>query len=89
MSHTNTWKRDRSGATRDMIAVVYAQLPRALQGLFEIDVQSDAYYLNAVAWFKDAQGREWSCPLEACEIEGVPVSCQLPELFVAQLCAVA
>jgi hypothetical protein len=84
-TYVHEWKRSPA-ALRDLIAVVHAQLPRDLQGRFAVDVTSDAYHISAVAKFTNAAGREWTCKLETCEIEGVPVSCQVPPEFVAQLC---
>lgn len=70
----------------DMIILVYDQLPRTLQDKVSIDLKTDAYHINTIAVFKDKRGRTWECPLETRALEGVPVSCTIPELFLAQLC---
>lgn len=74
--------------TRDLIAVVHAQLPRALQNKYTVNVEADAFLIKATAVFVDAAGRRWEVELETGEIAGVPVSCLLPEMFIAELCAV-
>ncbi len=71
----------------DLISVVYNQLPEGLQGKLSVDVAADAYLLKATATFGDDKGHTWQCQLETCDLEGVPVSCVIPQIFLAELSA--
>lgn len=73
---------------RDLIAVVYDQLPRTLRDELTVRVQTDAFLVRPKAMFTTKQGVTWDCILETREVHGVPVACQIPELFITKLCAV-
>jgi len=74
--------------TRDLIAVIYSQLPDGIKDKVRISVDTDAHYIRPRATFKDEQNREWTTALVDMQFEGLPLRCKVPEEFLAQLCVV-
>jgi hypothetical protein len=71
----------------DICLIIYDQLPRALQGKFRLSIRHDAFHFRTEATFREiATDKESTCVLERKEIEGVPVSCKIPDQFLAMLC---
>lgn len=76
------------GHQRDLIAIVHSQLPAGIRDKLAVDISGDAYQLSVTAKFTDERKREWVCALETLEFEGIQLRCQIPAVFLAQLCAV-
>lgn len=72
---------------RDLVAVVYDQLPRDLRDRVTVRVKSDAHRVVVRALFDHKDGRGWETLLETGDIEGVPVRYIVPGTFIAYLCA--
>lgn len=72
--------------TRDLLNVIWLQLPRAIANSVELDVEHDAHFVRAVAIVKLPNGQVYKADLEPMEFEGVTLYTKLPEAFVAQLC---
>ena len=71
---------------RDLIEIVFQQLPRQLQKELAVNVKADPYFIKCEATFTDAKNREWTVLLEDEEFEGVKIRCKIPPMFLAQLC---
>jgi hypothetical protein len=48
---------------RDLIAVVFNQIPESVRDKFKFDVSHDSFYLECRAKFIGPNGVEWTCGL--------------------------
>lgn len=78
----------RSSTVEDIIEVIRSQLPRTIERDpdIQIEVASDPYHLRTILKVK-AGGREYETQLEDMQVGARKLSCKIPELFLARLCA--
>lgn len=76
----------RYNTTRDLLNIVYQQLPRDVADKVELDVETDAHFIRSTAVVKLPNGQIYKAALEPMEFEGVTMNTKLPETFVTQIC---
>lgn len=78
MSHIN----------RDIISIVYSQLPVALRDKLSVTIDGDPYGVRLNAIFATEDKRQWSTALEDMDFQSIPLRCKIPDTFIAHLCVV-
>ena len=73
---------------RDLTAIVYTQIPRGIVDKLRMRVQTDAFLMRPELIVHDDKNREYRTHLEPMEHDGVVMNLRVPEVFIAQLCAV-
>jgi hypothetical protein len=71
--------------TRDLITIVYSQMPRQVADKVTVDVECDPYILNAIVIVKRGL-QTWKARLEPQEVNGVMINVKVPDEFLAFLC---
>lgn len=71
---------------RDIVALVYDQLPHRVRDILTVRLKTDPYLLRAEALFTDANGRTTTCFLEPFALGAVTVNCRIPDATLALLC---